>query len=81
MRFGGYYIQNSKKNLFIGSNSNQDRIIDGLRIIGLENSFLRKKIYSFDIVKKPKPNPINIATPKTIKICIKTEILTSNKLV
>tara|TARA_B100001029_G_scaffold176968_1_gene180770 strand:+ start:522 stop:1181 length:660 start_codon:yes stop_codon:yes gene_type:complete len=51
------YILNSKKNHFIGSNSNKDRIINGLKIVGMTNIFPSYKIYSFDMVQKPKPNP------------------------
>ncbi len=51
------YILNSKKNHFIGSNSNKDRIIDGLKIVGMSNFFPSDKIYSFEMVLKPKPNP------------------------
>ncbi len=51
------FIMNSNKNHFIGSNSNKDRIIKGLRIVGLSDMFINNKIYSFDMVKKPKPHP------------------------
>ena len=51
------YIKNSNKNHFIGSNSNKDRIIEGLKIVGLSNLFPSSKIYSFDMVKNPKPKP------------------------
>ena len=51
------FIMNSDKNHFIGSNSNKDRIIKGLRIVGLSDMFINNKIYSFDMVKKPKPHP------------------------
>ena len=51
------YIKNSKKNHFIGSNSNKERIIEGLKIVGLSNIFPYDKIFSFDMVKKPKPHP------------------------
>ena len=51
------YIKNSKKVHFIGSNSNKERIIEGLNIVGMSNMFPPSKIYSFDMVKKPKPHP------------------------
>ena len=51
------YICNSKRNQFIGSNSNKDRIIDGLKTVGLSSFFNKDKIYSFDMVKYPKPHP------------------------
>ena len=52
-----YFISNSNRNHFIGSNSNKDRIVEGLKIVGLSNEFPNSKIYSFDMVKHPKPNP------------------------
>ena len=51
------FIKNSNRNHFIGSNSNKDRIIDGLEIVGLSYLFPSSKIYSFDMVEKPKPHP------------------------
>ena len=51
------FILNSNINHFIGSNSNKDRIIEGLKIVELSNKFTNDKIYSFDMVKNPKPHP------------------------
>ena len=51
------YISNSKRRHFIGSNSNKDRILDGLRFVGLDKLFLKDQVYSFDMVEKPKPHP------------------------
>ena len=51
------FLLKSNRNHFIGSNSNKDRIIAGLKIVGLSNNFLKNKIYSFDMVKNPKPDP------------------------
>ncbi len=51
------FISQSDKNHFIGSNSNKDRILEGLSLVGLSNTFPSNKIYSFDMVKKSKPNP------------------------
>ena len=51
------FISNSIRNHFIGSNSNKDRIIEGLKTVGMSNKFSENKIYSFDMVKKPKPDP------------------------
>ena len=51
------FVSNSKRNHFIGSNSNKDRIIKGLKIVGLSLDFPNNKIYSFDMVKNPKPDP------------------------
>ena len=51
------YISKSDRNHYIGSNSNKDRILDGLKIVGLDKTFLSDQVYSFDMVKKPKPDP------------------------
>ena len=51
------YISKSDRNHFIGSNSNKDRILDGLKLVGLDKFFLSDQVYSFDMVKKPKPDP------------------------
>ena len=51
------FISKSLKNHFIGSNSNKDRILDGLKHVGLDSVFLSDQIYSFDMVAKPKPDP------------------------
>ena len=51
------YISNSKRRHFIGSNSNKDRILDGLRFVGLDKLFSKDQVYSFDMVEKPKPHP------------------------
>ena len=42
---------------FIGSNSPKKRIIDGLKIVKLEEYFDQDNIFSFDMVEKPKPYP------------------------
>ena len=55
---GAYdFVSNQKNNLFIGSNSMKDRIMDGLQRVGLNKYFKEKQIYSFDMVKNPKPDP------------------------
>ena len=56
---GGAYdfVSNQKLDLYIGSNSMKDRIIDGLKRVGLSNYFTVDQIYSFDMVDKPKPDP------------------------
>ncbi len=51
------FISNSNRNHFIGSNSNKDRIILGLKNVGMNDAFANKNIYSFDMVKNPKPHP------------------------
>ena len=55
---GAYdFVNNQKLDLYIGSNSMKDRIIDGLKRVGLSNYFTADQIYSFDMVNKPKPDP------------------------
>ena len=51
------YLKKCDKNLFIGSNSVKQRIIDGLKKVSLNKYFNESKIYSFDMVEKPKPFP------------------------
>ena len=51
------YIINSYRNHFIGSNSNKNKILDGLKIVGLDKIFASNQVYSFDMVERPKPNP------------------------
>ena len=51
------FIMNSNKNHFIGSNSNKDRILAGLRFVGFNKFFLSNQVYSFDMVQRPKPDP------------------------
>ena len=41
----------------IGSNSRKQRIIDGLKKVNLYKYFNEKDIFSFDMVKNPKPKP------------------------
>ena len=55
---GAYdFVSKSKLKLFIGSNSNKDRIIDGLKRVELNKYFADDQVYSFDLVEKPKPYP------------------------
>ena len=55
---GAYeYVTNSKYNLFIGSNNQKKRIIDGLKTVKLDKYFKPERIYSFDLVDRPKPHP------------------------
>jgi len=55
---GAYeYVINSKYKLFIGSNNQKKRIIDGLKTVKLDKYFKPERIYSFDLVDRPKPHP------------------------
>ena len=51
------FLKNIDQRKFIGSNSLKDRIIFGLKKVGLSNHFKDEAISSFDLVKKPKPEP------------------------
>jgi len=55
---GAYeFVSKTKLNLYIGSNSVKDRIIDGLQRVELNKYFKPEQVYSFDLVEKPKPSP------------------------
>ena len=55
---GAYeFVSKTKLNLYIGSNSLKDRIIDGLQRVELNKYFKPEQVYSFDLVEKPKPSP------------------------
>lgn len=51
------FLKKSKHNLYIGSNSMKNRILDGLKRVGLKKYFNPNHIYSFDLVDHPKPHP------------------------
>ena len=51
------YISKSNRDHFIGSNSNKDRIMEGLKLVDLDKIFLSDHVYSFDMVERPKPDP------------------------
>ena len=51
------FLKKSKHNFYIGSNSMKNRILDGLKRVGLEKYFNPNHIYSFDLVDNPKPHP------------------------
>ena len=51
------YISKSNRDHFIGSNSNKDRIMEGLMLVDLDKIFLSDHVYSFDMVERPKPDP------------------------
>ena len=51
------YVKNSKRKLFIGSNSFKSRILDGLEKVQLKKFFNEDHVFSFDMVQKPKPYP------------------------
>ena len=55
---GAYnFVNKSNLKLFIGSNSTKNRIIEGLQRVKLDKFFKPEQVYSFDLVKNPKPHP------------------------
>ena len=55
---GAYdFVSNLKINIFIGSNSTKERIIEGLQRVRLNKYFQPEQVYSFDLVERPKPDP------------------------
>jgi len=63
-----HFLENTNHNRFIGSNSGKERIIRGLKKVGINSYFNEDSISSFDLVGKSKPEPdvyqrlIDIAT-------------------
>ena len=51
------FLENNSKNIFIGSNSVKDRVMIGLKKIQFHNFFDEDKVFTFDLVEKPKPYP------------------------
>ena len=55
---GAYdFVSNLKFNMFIGSNSMKERIIDGFQRVKLDKYFKPEQVYSFDLVDNTKPDP------------------------
>ena len=51
------FLDEISLNLYIGSNSTKERIVEGLNRVKLNKFFKPKQVYSFDLVKNPKPHP------------------------
>ena len=65
------YINKSSRKHFIGSNSNKDRVLKGLKFVGLDKIFLKDQVYSFDMVERPKPHPdiyLKVLNDNSLKI-------------
>ena len=52
-----HFLKNTNHNRFIGSNSGKERILRGLKTVGIDNYFNEDSISSFDLVGKPKSEP------------------------
>ena len=51
------FLTSIKQNTLIGSNRQKNSIIEGLKLVNLDKYFKEKNIFSYDMVKKPKPDP------------------------
>jgi len=51
------FLENNNFNYFIGSNSIKKRILLGLKKVSFDKFISENKVFSFDMVEKPKPNP------------------------
>ena len=51
------FLEQNNYNFFIGSNSKKKRILFGLEKVEFLNFFDVDKVFSFDMVEKPKPHP------------------------
>ena len=52
-----HFLKNTNHNRFIGSNSGKERIVRGLKKVGIDNYFNEDSISWFDTVGKSKPEP------------------------
>ena len=51
------FLNNISQQKFIASNSWKERVVEGLKKVNFSKFFEEKNIFSFDLVKKPKPEP------------------------
>ena len=51
------FLESTSYNCFIGSNSVKERIVSGLQKVKLDKFFAVNKVFSFDMIGKPKPEP------------------------
>ena len=51
------FLNEISQQKFIASNSWKERVIQGLKYVNFSQFFEEKNIFSFDMVKKPKPEP------------------------
>ena len=51
------FLEENKFNYFIGSNSLKKRILFGLKKVKFDKFINKKKVFSFDMVERPKPHP------------------------
>lgn len=51
------FLEITDYNFFIGSNSIKKRILSGLKKVKFDSFFNEDKVFSFDMVKKSKPDP------------------------
>ena len=51
------FLDSNNLDFFIGSNSGKQRIIRGLKTVGLSSYFKEENIYTFEMVENAKPSP------------------------
>ena len=51
------FLESTSYNCFIGSNSVTERVVSGLQKVKLDKFFAVNKVFSFDMIGKPKPEP------------------------
>ena len=51
------FLESTVYNCFIGSNSGKERVVSGLQKVKLDKFFAVNKVFSFDMIGKPKPEP------------------------
>ncbi len=73
-----HFLKNTNHNRFIGSNSGKERIVRGLKKVGIDNYFNEDSISSFDLVGKSKPEPDVYQRLIDIK-CINKRVFRYNK--
>ena len=77
-----YFLDIIDQKKLIGSNSGKKRIIEGLKKVNLNKYFDEKNIFSFDMVKNPKPQPdIYIAAINTTGIKSNDTIILEDSII
>ncbi len=76
------FLDTVKQKKLICSNSGKQRIIDGLKKVNLNKYFDEKYIFSFDMVKNPKPQPdIYLAAINTTGIKANDTIILEDSII
>tara|TARA_Y100001970_G_scaffold288970_1_gene417922 strand:+ start:1343 stop:2002 length:660 start_codon:yes stop_codon:yes gene_type:complete len=76
------FLEKANLNYFIGSNSVKERILTGLKKVNFDRFFSDEKVYSFDMVKKAKPEPdIYLTAIESNKLNIKETIIIEDSVI